>query len=82
MKVFVFTSCHKRQTLREAFRVAQAETNACVAVLRGRYDEAKQCALRRKARLEQRDEAIRLALVDAPFELVSEPKHGDPEQTA
>jgi hypothetical protein len=58
------------------------ETRAFVQAVHDRYKAAEEYTLRRNARLAQRDEAIRLALVDAPFELVSEPEHGVPKQEA
>lgn len=73
-EVCVFTSCHTHPTLREAFRVAMDETKAFFQALRDLYEAAEVYTLRRNARLAQRDEAIRLALVDAPRELVLEPE--------
>jgi hypothetical protein len=50
------------------------ETKAFFQALRDLYEAAEVYTLRRNARLAQRDEAIRLALVDAPRELVLEPE--------
>jgi hypothetical protein len=58
------------------------ETRAFVQAVRDHYKAAEDYTLRRNARLAQRDDAIRLALVDAPFELVSEPEYDGPKQEA